>query len=470
MWPSKINLYILNHINTIEVYRSTTSNTVSEYVKYSPEMNTQNEGEEYTEYKDLVNVPNLEHEVPEYHKELETLIMQTPEFRFLRVEKKNQVYDSDDYTDRYKRHIHVTSDTQTSFPSKTLDFGEGESKDMNYLSENIESFGQLDVGDWSLLRSVYLRRYKKSIPDKNIPYWRLRFLEKRILKIIKDKNTEYSEKIKDEMEEVLKAMFSKNIPLKLLAVEKYISSANIITLKTGFPNSKPEDATFFKDQISKMYLILLDKKKLFDEEKKEFSDRVENIGEELVFKEYIKKTRKTLKTGNVLKDILRKMEFYTNLLRNRVAEKLGIKTEEFKYMFDKLYNKTIEEDELVSKILESKEKTDRINILTHYLDLVFMTKKHVLPLIDKYKGKFYYEYSNDITDFIDHESAVELYVNGNSVKKNDPEAVFEILNNLYEIGKSYDSSYESETVKIEDVEKIIEDEQLKKTVEQNFIL
>ena len=91
MWPSKINLYILNHLNTIEVYRSTTSNTVSAYVKYSPGMNTQNEEEEYTEYKDLVNISNLESEVPEYHKELETLIMQTPELRFLRVEKKNSI-------------------------------------------------------------------------------------------------------------------------------------------------------------------------------------------------------------------------------------------------------------------------------------------------------------------------------------------------------------------------------------------
>ena len=61
-------------------------------------------------------------------------------------------------------------------------------------------------------------------------------------------------------------------------------------------------------------------------------------------------------------------------------------------------------------------------------------------------------------------------MNGNAAKKSDAEAVFEILNNLYEIGKSYDSSYESETVKIKDIEKIIEDEQLKKTVEQNFIL
>lgn len=354
------------------------------------------------------------------------------------------------------------------------------------LSPHFNKFDSLPSECWESIRYAFYEKYTKQISDENLKYWRLKFLEKTIDNLSKEHETKKTKFVSEATKVKLRQIVVLNSDsehiklLKTIAIENCISTQTLKSQESFVNYDKHDvkkggmhinDEAYFKSIFQKSFIRIKTKNGEFETLKHLFSERIHKVGEEIVREKFLRGSGRSKENLEkiLLKEEVRKRlvevcdEFSDPTKTNNVI--FSIDDDEFDYIFEKLYEEGMDQTKISCNIVEEIAKRKHIEKIGFYLDTI-LSQNNWLDLIDEYTANHYENYSEEISDFADHEKAIEdIYKNYDEVNYGD--IIFKVITTLHNIGKNKMKIKELDNKKIKiEIGKILDNKKIKNEIKE----
>ena len=301
------------------------------------------------------------------------------------------------------------------------------------------------------ISDAFEKKYKQQISSENLKYWRLHFLEKTINNLLKEYKKEQTKEQRETTKAYLRVIAfpeksdkydETETLLRTIAVENCIRGQTVPSQQRfrKLFEGKKNDNEFFKQKFNESLEHVLAKNREFDTLKKKFSNRIHKVGEKIVRENFLRgsgKLREKLLQTVLLKEEVREKLNVASKSTEASNETFDIDDDKFNSIFQELYEKGIEhQTEISYDIVDEIAKRKHIEKISFYLDKI-LSQNDWLDLTSKYANKKYIEYSEEISNFADHETAIrncveDIYSNSEEINYGD--IILKVITKLRTIG------------------------------------